>query len=61
MKPMPNYDDVMHILNLASLPSRCARLGSYAPSIDVYGSYFPAWLVCLAIGVVLTVLVSIIA
>jgi YtcA family len=58
---MPNYNDAVNILGLASPLSRCARLGSYAPSIDVYGSYFPAWLICLVIGVVLTVLVSLIA
>ena len=33
---------------------------SYAPSLDVYGSYFPAWLICLSVGVILTVLVSLI-
>jgi YtcA family len=58
---MPNYNDAVNILSLASPSSCCARLGSYAPSIDVYGSYFPAWLICLAIGVILTVLVSLIA
>ena len=26
-----------------------------APSFDVLGSFFPAWLVCLALGLVLTV------
>jgi YtcA family len=25
-----------------------------APSFDVLGSFFPAWLVCLALGIVLT-------
>ncbi len=25
-----------------------------APSFDVLGSYFPAWLVCLALGLILT-------
>jgi hypothetical protein len=40
------------------LLSGCARIGAYAPSLDVYGSYFPAWLICLIIGVVLTVLAS---
>ena len=25
-----------------------------APSFDVLGSFFPAWLVCLAVGLVLT-------
>jgi hypothetical protein len=27
---------------------------SRAPSFDILGSYFPAWLMCLALGVVLT-------
>ena len=26
-----------------------------APSFDILGSFFPAWLVCLALGLVLTV------
>jgi hypothetical protein len=61
MTPMPNHDDAMNILSLALPPSRCGRLGSSAPSLDVYGSYFPAWLISLAIGIILTVLVSLIA
>ncbi|MBV8276682.1 MAG: hypothetical protein JO170_15675 [Verrucomicrobia bacterium] len=36
----------------------CAPVASYAPSLDVYGSYFPAWLICLIAGVILTVLAS---
>jgi YtcA family len=39
-------------------PSGYARVGAYAPSIDVYGSYFPAWLICLIAGVILTVVAS---
>jgi hypothetical protein len=40
-----------------SIPlSGYARVGAYAPSLDVYGSYFPAWLICLIVGVILTVL-----
>jgi YtcA family len=35
-----------------------ARIGSFAPSVDVYGSYFPAWLICLIAGVILTILAS---
>ncbi len=27
---------------------------SRAPSFDILGSYFPAWLICLALGVVVT-------
>lgn len=26
-----------------------------APSFDILGSFFPAWLVCLAVGVLLTI------
>jgi YtcA family len=37
------------------LLSGCMPVGVHAPSIDVFGSYFPAWLICLAAGVVLTV------
>ena len=29
--------------------------GSHSPSIDVLGSYFPAWLICIVAGVVLTI------
>jgi hypothetical protein len=29
---------------------------SRAPSFDILGSYFPAWLICLALGVLLTFL-----
>ena len=32
------------------LLASCSR----APSFDILGSYFPAWLMCLALGVVLT-------
>ena len=34
-----------------SLIGGCRR----APSIGVYGSYFPGWLICLALGIALTV------
>lgn len=36
----------------------CTPAGVHAPSIDVFGSYFPAWLISLAVGVVLTVFAS---
>ena len=42
------------LLSTIGYPDR-APLGSYAPSLDVYGSYFPAWLICLIAGVILTV------
>jgi hypothetical protein len=31
-----------------------AGISSYAPSLDVYGSYFAAWLICLLVGVIVT-------
>src|SRR5882724_13697239 len=27
-----------------------------APSVSIFGSFFPAWLICIVIGVVLTIL-----
>lgn len=41
---------LLFIFTLAS----CSR----APSVDVLGSFFPAWLLCLTISVVLTVFVQ---
>ena len=35
----------------AFLLTNCGR----APSFDILGSFFPAWLVCLALGLLLTV------
>jgi hypothetical protein len=34
----------------------CSSLQRQTPSIDVFGSYFPAWLISLAAGIVLTVI-----
>jgi hypothetical protein len=39
------------LLFMAALCPGCSR----APSFDILGSFFPAWLVCLASAVVLTV------
>ena len=35
------------------LLASCSR----APSFDILGSYFPAWLICLALSVVVTVVI----
>ena len=40
-------------LLVSSLMTSCSR----APSFDILGSYFPAWLICLTLGVVLTVVI----
>jgi hypothetical protein len=37
----------------ALVPSGCTR----APSVDVIGSFFPAWLVCFVVAIVLTSLI----
>ena len=34
----------------------CSSPHQRVPSIDVFGSYFPAWLISLAAGIVLTVI-----
>src|SRR5262249_48143921 len=36
---------------------RSAAMTRYSPQIDVFGSYFPAWMVCIVAGIVLTVVV----
>ena len=47
-------------------PHRCRQLAvsillplpgcAFPPSINILGSFFPAWLVCIVIGIVLTIL-----
>jgi len=44
---------LLPLLLLAPLLSSCSR----APSIEVLGSFFPAWLVCFIVAIVLTALV----
>ena len=44
---------VVVFLLASSLMMSCSR----APSFDILGSYFPAWLICLTLGVVLTVVI----
>jgi fructose-specific phosphotransferase system IIC component len=42
------------VLFAASNLASCAR----APAVDIVGSFFPGWLVCLVPGILLTVLVQ---
>ena len=44
---------LLPLLLVAPLPSSCSR----APSVEVLGSFFPAWLVCFIVAIVLTALV----
>jgi len=41
---------------LALSVTRCRAWAGNSPTIDVLGSYFPAWLVCLVIGLGLTII-----
>ena len=43
---------LLPLLLMAPLLSGCSR----APSVEVLGSFFPAWLVCFIVAIVLTVL-----
>ena len=44
---------VLPLVLVASVLSGCSR----APSVEVLGSFFPAWLVCFIVAIVLTALV----
>ena len=44
---------LLRLLLVASLLTSCSQ----APSVDVLGSFFPAWLVCFLVAIVLTALV----
>jgi len=39
------------LLIAVALSTSCSR----APSFDILGSFFPAWLICLALGLMLTI------
>ena len=44
------------MLGLLALGASTAHAAAaYSPSIDVLGSYFPAWLLCIVVGVVFTI------
>lgn len=38
----------------------CHAMRANAPTIDVLGSYFPAWMVCIILGLALTVVVRLV-
>ena len=43
-------------LSLTILPALLLAGCAHSPTLDVLGSYFPAWIVCILIGLVLTVI-----
>lgn len=42
--------------SLLILPAILAGCSSRSPTIDIVGSYFPAWLLCIVIGLALTLI-----
>jgi len=36
------------------LPAGCQH--THSPTVDILGSYFPAWIICIIIGLVMTVI-----
>ncbi len=42
------------VIALAGLLAGC-RLDAHSPTVDVIGSYFPGWMICIIVGLVLTV------
>ena len=53
MKPNTNRRLITLVFVLVMLLlTGCGR----APSFDILGSFFPAWLVCLAVAIVLTII-----
>lgn len=43
-------------LLLALCATGCAVSGYHSPAVDVLGSYFPAWMVCIISGLALTLI-----
>ena len=41
---------------LAVCVAGCQMSGYHSPAIDVLGSYFPAWMICIVIGLALTLI-----
>jgi hypothetical protein len=50
---MPPCGLTLGLLALGASTAHAAA--AHSPSIDVLGSYFPAWLLCIVVGVVLTI------
>jgi hypothetical protein len=42
---------------LAILLAGCGTVDAHSPTLDVVGSYFPAWMVCIILGLAFTVIV----
>jgi len=45
------------VLLSALLSAGCRTAGTRSPTIDVLGSYFPAWMACILLGLAATIIV----
>ena len=51
-----NFSRLRLLLPLAGLLLAGCHADAHSPTLDVLGSYFPAWIVCIVIGLVLTLI-----
>jgi len=51
---MKTFRSQLACLLMVLLSNGCS-VGAYSPTVDVLGSYFPAWIVCIILGLALTV------
>ncbi|MGC9941196.1 MAG: YtcA family lipoprotein [Verrucomicrobiota bacterium] len=51
-----NFLRTSFILPLAGMTLAGCHADAHSPTLDVLGSYFPAWVVCIVIGLVLTLI-----
>jgi hypothetical protein len=42
---------------VSMVPLAGCHLENHAPTVDVFGSYFPAWMECIVLGIILTLIV----
>jgi len=53
---LPGARASQRVVRLAALAFALASLSGCDPIIDIEGAYFPAWLLCVIVGIVLAVL-----
>jgi hypothetical protein len=51
-----NFSRAHFIFPLAGLMLTGCHADAHSPTLDVLGSYFPAWVVCIVIGLALTLI-----
>lgn len=45
------------IFSIILLLGGCRSAAAHSPTLDVIGSYFPAWMACMILGIIITVIV----